>query len=205
MPLVLTTNANKTISRCGMAVMSPRFRSYAQENMMCQGTTFAFTAHDGWQSITFCPLAFEFSRRKHSLSECRNGDRTITDGTSMQLALSTPAIFLHELIHIVNKAKHINFTYPNDGKYKTAYGAGLTGYLAIEVLNDSANNADNYILIATAMYLPQYDWPGLLRVNELREVLLVVQSRLPSWKHTIRRHVAYYLPDLEVAEDDGFL
>jgi hypothetical protein len=41
---------------------SPRFRSYAQENIMCQGTTFAFTAHDEWQSISFCPLAFEFSK-----------------------------------------------------------------------------------------------------------------------------------------------
>lgn len=92
---------------------SPRFKDYSQENIMCQGSTFAFTSHGDWRSITFCPISFEFPRRKHTLGPWRNGQRTIADGTNMQSALSTPALFLHELMHMVNRASKLtSFTWP---------------------------------------------------------------------------------------------
>lgn len=71
---------------------------------MCQGNTFAFTSYGEWESITFCPLSFEYPRRKHTLAPWRNGDETIADGTNMQMAFSTPALFIHELMHMVNGA-----------------------------------------------------------------------------------------------------
>ncbi|KAJ6150246.1 hypothetical protein N7471_001445 [Penicillium samsonianum] len=143
-------------------VWSPLFKGYSQENIMCQGGTFAFTSHGEWQSITFCPLSFEYSRRKHTLAQWRNGQQTIADGTNMQMALSTPAVFLHELMHMVNRARDVKFANPSNGKFETAYGAVLTGSLALAAPDESANNADNYMWCATAMYLPQYDWSRVI-------------------------------------------
>ncbi|KAJ5486475.1 hypothetical protein N7530_000775 [Penicillium desertorum] len=124
---------------------SPRFNDYSQENIMCQGSTFAFTSHGDWRSITFCPISFEFPRRKNTLGPWRNGQRTIADGTNMQLALSTPPLFLHELMHMVNRASDVRFTNPSNGKVQAAYGAVLTGTLALAAPDESANNADNYM------------------------------------------------------------
>jgi hypothetical protein len=76
---------------------------------MCRGNTFGFTAYGGLRSITFCPLAFEYPSRKHSLSEWRSGKRVIADGKNMQAALSTPGTFLHELMHMLNGAGKLEF------------------------------------------------------------------------------------------------
>ncbi|KAJ5173794.1 uncharacterized protein N7500_001725 [Penicillium coprophilum] len=112
------------------------------------------------------PLAFRFPRRKHTLSPWRYNDKSITDGTSMQSALSTPALFLHESMHMVNRAKDIKFTNPSNEKLEAAYGAVLTGSLALAAPDDSANNECKQSYVVWNCY-----------ANERPMVLLLVPSR----------------------------
>ncbi|KAJ5477751.1 hypothetical protein N7530_003260 [Penicillium desertorum] len=123
---------------------SPRFREYGPATVMCQGYTMASTtSQDRKLSITLCP----------------RGQRTIAAGTNMAVALSSPATFLHELMHMTTRS----IEDPKDGVTKKAYGPVLTGYLAqIEGGQKTVTNADNYGWFATAMYLNGVDWSPII-------------------------------------------
>ncbi|KAJ6092555.1 hypothetical protein N7486_007844 [Penicillium sp. IBT 16267x] len=85
---------------------SPLYKKHVGSGPGCERTattaTFGFTIYeDGAQSITMCPVSFSYSKRKYTLSAWRSGEKIIAEGTAMQKALSIPAIFMHELAHLV--------------------------------------------------------------------------------------------------------
>jgi hypothetical protein len=84
---------------------SPRFREYGPATVMCQGYTMASTtSQDRKLSITLCPRYFSYPRCKDTLQPWRSGQRTIAAGTNMAVALSSPATFLHELMHMTTRS-----------------------------------------------------------------------------------------------------
>ncbi|OQE20924.1 hypothetical protein PENFLA_c015G02639 [Penicillium flavigenum] len=179
---------------------SPRFREYGPATVMCQGDTMAFTtSQDRKLSITLCPRYFSYPRRKDTLQPWRSGQRTIAAGTNMAVALSSPATFLHELMHMTTRS---------NGVTKKAYGPVLTGYLAqVEGGQKTVTNADNYGWFATAMYLNGVDWSRIIAGKRIsgpltrRSVLL--EDGHGSWRTFLRGKAGNETIDTDGMDMDG--
>jgi hypothetical protein len=64
----LANNTNDIISRIRMAGMVSLIQNIWPGKHHVPRTTFAFISYGDWDSIIFCPLSFEFPRRKYTLS-----------------------------------------------------------------------------------------------------------------------------------------
>ncbi|KAJ9480816.1 hypothetical protein VN97_g12710 [Penicillium thymicola] len=108
-------------------------------------------------------------------------------------------------MHMVNGAEDIKFANPSNGKFEAAYGAVLTGSLAFADLDKAADNADNYMWFATAMYLPQYDWSrvisGKRRANGAARRSNPAEA--PGWKHT--HHSGKHAHHMQEGDGDELL
>ncbi|KAJ5972847.1 uncharacterized protein N7479_002765 [Penicillium vulpinum] len=118
-------------------------------------------------------------------------------------------------MHLVNGAEDIMFTHPSNRNFVTAYGAILTGSLALADPDQTAENADNYMWFATAMYLSQYDWTSVIAGKRQANGVgrRSISTEADGWKHThhFRKHSHHwgkhhqYTTELEKDDDDELL
>ncbi|RAK85367.1 hypothetical protein BO79DRAFT_239903 [Aspergillus costaricaensis CBS 115574] len=137
---------------------SPRFKTWAGMQDGCgDSATLGFFLSDP-RSITICPAAWTWKRRKDSLKPWRDGTRVMRDGRPFYNAYSLPGTFLHELIHLTSESIITDKKVIVDGQEKPAYFPNNVAELAKSSVDDARLNADSYAWFATAMYLPAMDW-----------------------------------------------
>ncbi|OJJ66436.1 hypothetical protein ASPBRDRAFT_201060 [Aspergillus brasiliensis CBS 101740] len=137
---------------------SPRLKVWAGLQDGCADTTTLGFTLVGPKSITICPAAWTWKRRKDSLKPWRDGTRAMRDGRPFYNAYSLPATFLHELIHLTSGNVITDKKVIVNGEQQTAYFPTNVAELAKVSVDDAILNADSYAWFATAMYLPAMDW-----------------------------------------------
>ncbi|PYI12288.1 hypothetical protein BO78DRAFT_424757 [Aspergillus sclerotiicarbonarius CBS 121057] len=137
---------------------APRLKMWAGMHEGCKNPdTLAYTLVLPW-SITICPGAWTWWRRKDSLKPWRDGTRTMTQGKPFHNAYSLPGTVLHELIHLTSKQNIMDKKVIVDNKERPAYFPIAVAELAKTSVEDAVRNADSYAWFAAAMYLPAFDW-----------------------------------------------